>query len=548
MRILRKLIPIAVLAWACQTAFSQTFVIQQKPPALAHGHPPELLILDDGGKTVASIPLGWDQNDEQFAFSKSSHTLYKLNPPGKAKSEPRVLSAINPDTGQVARQITIGRGQEVALFVSKDGRRLYCYTYLGPSVSLKRASAPPFDPKISVIDTASNGVIGTYELSRVFFKGKNLKYTGQFLATGDGERLIALCSGFDLQDKLKAQQIEVFSGQASSPAFVIDPGGPVEKRLLTEDGKFLLIVVGKPKEHRSFLEAINLETGAIAKPDLTGNVRMMIPSEDSRSLFVAADKQDTTGLNIVDLPTGKVSERPLIDRPSCFVRLGQQHVLWVINSQEMRPISRAGELGATPILLNKPRKTEEGDQNAASILVDGIPAETISLGEDHAALLITSARGETSHRVALLDLNQARVYAIVRTMTTAEEKKIASIKMRNLFLERALEGAVAGVILAGEMHAQSGPVRTATVILPAIPLEGFANEMLAARSDGKFLYVLDTDSHEVTIVDVQAGTVLNRIPVDHAVAQVQLTADGKHLLCLGGMVQKIDLETNKLEN
>jgi len=535
-RILRKLIPAAVLLCACQFAFPQTFVIQQKPPALRHGYPATLLVLDDAGKTVTSIPLGSEPGDQQFAFSPFSHTLYSLNLPDKAKSADRVLSAIDPATGRVVRQITVGAGREVTLFASKDGRRLFCYTYLGPGYfvgprGVSRVSESPLRPKITVIDTALNEVIVTYELRGAFLATKGGKFKSQFLATGDGERLIAMCSGFDLHDKLKGRQIEVFSGKSPNPAFVTDPQGHVASWLVTEDGRFLITSVEGSKKSPPFLSLVNLETGAERKPELTGTLRMMIPSQDARSLFVAADKDKSgpTALDVVDLATGKVSERPLIDLPARFVRLGPQGGLWVVNSLEMRPLSETGELGQQSISLNKPRKKEEQDTEAETAFLNGYPGEVVSLGEDRAAMMILTRKGETNHRVALLDLKKLQVDSIVRTMSTGEAGRIRTEHYMSALELSFLPGALGNAAFAGAML--SG---------------GFNNEMLVAGPDGKFIYALDTDSHEVTIVDVQAGTVLNRLPVDHSIVRLQLTGDSKHLLCLGKEIQKINLVSNQL--
>jgi len=220
--------------------------------------------------------------------------------------------------------------------------------------------------------------------------------------------------------------------------------------------------------------------------------------------------------------------------------------MWAINNQEMRSISETGELGDKPILLNKPRKSEPGDQSSASALLNGYPGETIDVGEDRAAILITNRNGGSFHRVALLDLKQLRVDRIVRTMTESEEKKILGERWANAVLLNAL--------LAGAAGAAGGAVGTPSfgsspIMIPQYsPNLSFRNEMLAARPDGEFLYVLDMDSHEVTIIDVQPATVLRRIPVDHSVSLIQVSADGKHLLCLGKNSQKIDLDSNNLEN
>jgi hypothetical protein len=60
--------------------------------------------------------------------------------------------------------------------------------------------------------------------------------------------------------------------------------------------------------------------------------------------------------------------------------------------------------------------------------------------------------------------------------------------------------------------------------------------------------VLDAESHEVTVVDVQTATVVRRISVNNSVTKVQVSSDGKHLICFGKKTQQINLESNNLEN
>jgi sugar lactone lactonase YvrE len=77
-----------------------------------------------------------------------------------------------------------------------------------------------------------------------------------------------------------------------------------------------------------------------------------------------------------------------------------------------------------------------------------------------------------------------------------------------------------------------------------VPAAVPGNEALASRPDGKFLYVLDTDIHAVTIVDVADATVLKRIPVDKSVNRVEVSSDGKDLLCVGKTTSRIGLALN----
>jgi hypothetical protein len=206
----------------------------------------------------------------------------------------------------------------------------------------------------------------------------------------------------------------------------------------------------------------------------------------------------------------------------------------------MRPISEAGELGDRLILLNKPRKTDQADTSAADTFLNGEPGETISLGEDRAAILITKKNGGSLHRVALLDLKHLQLDSIVTTMSRGEQARIVAGRWLEALAIDALAGAAEGAIGAG------AGIPPPNMFVPIIP-GGLVNESLAAAPDGRSLYVLDTDIHKVLVVDVPTSAITGRIPMDDSVTAIQIASGGKHLICSGaGLLKTVDLESTKL--
>jgi len=536
---------IVVLLCASQFVFSQSFLMQQNPRAL--------LVMDEAGNIVRSIP-----EVAQYEFSKSSHMLYVSFMRTRSRSKSHIVSysnslaVIDPATGHRDRTIEVGQGGRVKLVMSKDGSRLFCYT----DQETYDRHGPRIAPAVTVIDTASNQVLETN--NALGNLGLLLpKRFGDFfvnlLVNTEGTRMVAVSQVIQNKPnkppKLITGRISAFKVPSSKASFETDLRGVLRSAALTDDGRFLILETGGGKKNPISLEIVNLDNGTVKKPELTGNFRTTMTSLDSRSLFVAVDKgkKGPTVLDIVDNESGGVTERPLIDRPSKLIRLGSQKAMWVINSKEVRLVSETGELGQKPILLNKPRKKEALDENAESVFLNGYPGETISLGEDHAAMLIDGSNGST-HRLAVLDLKQLQVDSIVRTMTSGEAAKITT---RRILIFAALTAAEAAMGAGMGAAAGMNQMQTLNMInsMPMVPLNlRFTNQLLAARPDGKYLYALDMDSHEVTVVDVHAGTALKRIPVDHSVAALQLSANSSHLLCLGKQIQKIDLNSNNLEN
>ncbi len=453
------------------------FTVEKKPP--------HVVVQDATGNVVASIPVGADP--EKYMLAKSANMLYVVHDAGPGKA--RFITAINLTTNRVDRVIPVGAGRQPELHVSSDGRRLYCYTGGVREVRSSTFDAtfghaiyghikPPFEPVITVIDTASNEVIATYE----WYEGlhaafpKESAFESWFFSTREGF-LVLRSRPFNESTRERPGQIAVFSGPSPRPTVTIESSGEVVAPLLSLNRKLLF-------------------------------------------LAAAENGQPSGVLHIIDLQAGTAISHVLNDHPRILVRLGSTGGTWVLGEREMRSISETGELGDRAILLNKPRNLEDGDEGGATALLKGYPGETISLGTEHAAILITERDGTSLHRVALIDVKQLQVESVVVTLSVGERARILAAR-----------------IPLGEL-------------LSVFPNRNFRNERLAARPDGGFLYALDLDGHEVTVIDVHAGTAVRRVRVHRSVSELQVSSDGKHLHLLheGQTVQRIDLESNDLEN
>jgi hypothetical protein len=470
-----------------------SFTMKKKPPIV--------VVQDATGKIVASIRVG--PNPEQYIFSKSSNTLYVVHDEGKENA--RLISAVNLVTKRVDREIKVGAGRTVELLISNDSHRLYCYTgndHALPGSTFGHAIyghvKPPFEPVITVIDTRSNNVIATYQ----WFEGLHAalpqenSFESWFALTKDEGHLIVLSRPFSDSTFEQPGQVAVFSGLSPRPTVTIDSSGELVAPMLSLNQSLLFVASG----------------------------------ENGHSSGV---------IHIVDLQAGTTVNHPLNEHPTKLIRLGSDGGMWVLGDQEMRSVSETGELGDKPILLNKPRKFEEGDEGGATAFLNSDPGETIKVGEDHAAIQIIKRDATSPHRVALLDLKQLQMDSVVVTLSATELARIRSERNAKAF-NLALLGAAVGYqtdIFGSAMNHISKPDLSLT------------NEILAARPDGRYLYALDLDSHKVTVIDVQAGAALGRIPVNHFASKLQVSSDGKHLHLIydGEIVQKIDLETNNLE-
>lgn len=468
--------------------------------------PPSVIVSDESGNELDRIPLA--ERPEGMAYSKAANRVYVFHQAKEGGS----ISVVNVAEHRVGQEIPVGPshspggGQELGahLVVSGDGHQLFCYAaFMLPTKGFKHYPPgltrldlkPEFQPVITVIDTSSNEVVATYSgwwesLRAVMPKG--FATAAILSSNNDGSQLLALFRPHWWPRPTEHEEIFVFSGSGPQPTFKMDPGGHVVNVVLSRDGKFLITAIDKGKKTPGGITVANMESGSTASHNLA-------------------------------------------DDPRVFIRLGQSQSLWVLGEQEMRPVSETGEVGERAIRLNQLRKSEEGDTEDAEALLNGYPGETISLGESRAAVLIVNPQGASAHRVALLDLSQFRVDAVVTTMSSSE---IAKLHTGNFLKAFAADVAV-GVAL--------GPTAPSP-FMTALMTRGLANEALAARPDGKYLYALDTDIHALTVIDVDAATVLKRIPVDSSVVRIQVSPDGKDLLCIGKKTGKLDLNSNNMEN
>jgi len=491
---LRNPLVLSIVAalWSGLPASSQvngTAVADGATAQVFGGKSPSVQVTDAEGQVLSSIPI--KKNPGKFIYSKSANTLYVVH---DEKGSEHFISAVNLTTQKVGTEIKVGAGQWVDLLVSGDGRRLFCYTAskspglpsFGSVFVDERFLTPPFEPSIRVIDTASNEVTATYNWLGGFLPGfrgnhKTVAFSSQFIAAS--EKGVLVTESIAFYRKPIGQRLVVFSGQSPNPALTIDTGGRVMASMLCRDEKLLFAVI-------------------------------------------AGDKKTGGSLAVVDLEKGTVVKHDLNDQPTRLFRLGSKQEPWILGSEEMRSLSETGEPGDRRIPFSMRRKPEEGAEGGASAFLDGYPGETITLGDDHAAILINHKNGGSQHKVALLDLKKLQIDSIIPTMSGGEKARIRTT--------RILEAVALTAATGGSL-----------VFTPNL---GFRNESLAARPDGRFLFALDLESHEVTVVNVLTSTVVRRIPVNKSITKLQVSSDGKHLICFGKKTQQIDLESNELES
>jgi hypothetical protein len=545
------------------------------------GKEPAVQVTDSEGKVLASIPVGL--NPGAHAYSKSTNTLYVVHDYKKLEHH---ISAVNLTTRRVDKEIEVGAG-EVDLHLSSDGRRLFCYTAGSGDIFADRPTGRSLKPAITVIDTASNEVVSTYDWldsfrARMRREGRNtflpalrfladtdrgdlvvrylalknrwastpaedqiLVFGGEpshmVLMTGTGGRLVAQTLSHDRRfyfaaaagDDLTDGSLVAIDLEKGILARRVGLGGRVVACMFSRDGKLFYAALGGNKHTAASLAAVDLETGAVVRrPDIGMRMVAWLFSPDQKYFFAALEgsKPANGSLAVVDLEKGAIANHDLDDRPTGFLLLGSRREPWLVGSQEMRALLENGEPANRRVQLRDPYAPESGGGRGGPYL-GGFPRESIAVGEDRVAIVTNGGDGLANHKVALLELSKPKVEAIISTTTFAHEAKVVT--------GRALEAAVAAAALA---------TLTAIVGVDITDNPYSQGELLVAGPDGRFLYAMDPDSHKVVVVDLQSAKLVRRISVDGPIFGIRLSCDGKHLICVGKRIQRINLETNELEN
>ena len=168
---LRKLFLSSALAALClsQPLFSQINGVEVGGGATAQvisGKSSTVKITDPEGNELAKIPI--EKGPGAYVYSISANTLYIVYDTGKGR---HYISPVNLTTNQVGERIDVPAGG-LELFLSNSGKRLFCFT-AGHAGGIRQDGPipgsywqdylyPPYEPAITVIDTASNKIIATY--------------------------------------------------------------------------------------------------------------------------------------------------------------------------------------------------------------------------------------------------------------------------------------------------------------------------------------------------------------------------------------------------
>ena len=467
------------------------------------GRAPKVFVFDSNHNLIATIPITAPLPEEPppakkskkkviepqligpYFYVSSVNAIYVVvNLPNLAHN----VTAVNLNTNKVETTIPVGSGNAVSLSLSAGEKRLACYAagldgkYLQPGQAQFKSLKGQLEPTISVIDTGTNSVTGTYHWIDEFGKEKkvpgNLLFTTQILNVDD--------DGFTVIQSNAGPSIEAlaaFKEASPRPVFFERPKGTVKASIQSLDKRTLVLAV---------------DGGA----------------HDSMLIHFDLEKESSEIIALNDIPVR-------------FLRLGAAQEAWLIGDKEMRAMTEDGKLTDRHIGLN-----DKGDQSETSFL-GGYPGETIIVGADHIGMMIVKKDGDSTHKVAIVNMKTLKLDGVITTMSAGRQAAIKTGRFALAFSLSVLSG------MAASYGVPAGGYYMYPIFTPNLRLRNMA----LATDNKEYLYALDLQTHEVSMIDVKTVSVFKRMKVDSSTTSISLSGDGKKLVTDGKKGETIDVRT-----
>jgi len=504
------LILIALLAPAARAVEPQgeIYVVNLKPPSVS--------ILDAADwMVVGTIPL--DPDPTAALIEPENRFLYVLHrgffrPDGMAKVEQGALAVIDVQARTRLKTIPLA-WNTTDLVLTRDGRYLICVSE-GKKTNKKK---PDEYGSVTVVDTRTNEVTATLPAGRLGLK---------VAVSGDASRIFVLSLGEIYKKKNGAASVlTAFAFDSPKPVAEI-PLGRAQRLALSSDEKWLYVLDAglpskKPQEHlNGTVHVFEMGTAAaVGKFDVGTSPRGLSWDEQTSSLTVLAQTsaKETSG-RLFRLRGAELQEVVDVGTDPRYVRrVGDRSGMFVVSQEDMRFLPDGSSSTSSSLLLN-PQKGAK--QAAETKTLDGYPGELLFLpDQNRVAMSVLNAVGGSS-KVAILNLKDNRIEHVVTTGR-------GSVKVGLFLGSVALSAAMTSLsYYAGYSAAQASGAHyffyNVYTFAPPQP-----NMQLAASSNGEFVYALNTQTNDVTIVKVADGTVIDRIPVGGGCRRVALAPGGR---------------------
>jgi len=512
---------------APQAPANELYILTLSPPGVS-------VVEDKQFKLQGSIPL--PQKPSHGVLAPGGRYLYVLMNGAlnldfdlpKAASE---VALVDLTERKVLKTIPLGWNAS-RMTLSGDGNYLLCFSP-GRAAFKKNPREPA---ALTIVSTQTNEVTATLKPGRL---GKEI------LTTQDVSRIFVLSRGEALDKKTKTGPVKAalttFDASAESPLNVVEFDYEPAQMMLSKDQKWLYLMdrgnlSSKPNKHKNgSVTVVEVATGKVSGAhDAGAQPQQMLLDEQSEEVAVLAQAaaKDQTG-KLMQIRGTEVTRRMDLGKTPLFLRkAGDRPGYYAFTNEELRFVPNQTSAEVASIPLNGKGVGAAGPEAKS---LGGMPGETLELPQ-HERMAVAV---RWSSKVALVNLKTNRVD---RTVTTGR----GGVKFGQFMGAMALSvAASAASYYAGYAMAQSmgSPYFYYNVYVfnPPTP-----NLSLAASADGKHLYALNTQTNDVTIIDVADGKVMGHVAVGGGARRIFSAPTGK-LICAqaNGQVTLIRTDTNE---
>lgn len=516
---------------------NEIYVVNTAPPSLA-------VVDSQTWKLLGSIPL--DKNPSNAMIDPQNRFIYILhygilNPTDILPEEPGKITVVDTASRQVIKTIPVGWNVFKMSFL-KDGKYLLCFS-MGTEGSKKIKREPG---SVTIIDTQKNDAVADLSAGRL---GTNI------LFKQDASRIFVLSRG-DVPNKKKKDgdtppakpALTVFSLDSEEPLAEIVLDQPARQMALSRDEKWLyLLDRGFPskkadKNRNGIVHVVDTSTLQLVKSYDVGTSPRSLDADsasDDVAVLAQASFKDTSG-RLYLLRGSELSPAVEVGKdPQFMTRSGGQPGRFLVTYDEFRFLSDDGNLASSFVALNK-KKGSPPVSGPEVPTLGGYPGEVLQLpGTEKAAMTVMTAWGEPTSKVAIVNLKENKVEKIVTTGR-------GGVKFGQFMGAMALSVAMSSLSYYGNYSlarsmGQPHFYYNVYAFRPPTP-----NLDLAASADGKFVYALNTQTNDVTIIDSSDGKVLEHVAVGGGARRVTLSPGGKFIFAQSNKeITLIDTQSNK---
>ena len=512
----------------------ELYVVNTKPSSVA-------VVDSENWKLLGTVPV--DPNPSHIVIEPQNRFLYVLhngllNPSGLVfPKDPSKLTVLDVESRKVLKTIPLG-WRTFRMSFLKDGRYLLCYS-MGRPGDKKTKKEPG---SITIIDTERNETTATLSTAR---------QGGEIVFTSDASKIFVYSLGEAAQKRgaplAVKPSLTVFSLDSEKPLAEMELDGGVAAMALSRDEKFLYLlnrgVPNKnPGKHRDGVVHV-VDTGSlkIVKSHNVGTWPRGLnvdPKSEAALVMAQASAKDNNG-KLFRLNGSEMAPAVDIGRDPQFVkRFGDEPGRFLLTYDELRFQPDTGALASSFVALN-PKKGAPPPAPGVE-KVGGFPSETLYLpGQGKIAFTVLNNLGAPTSKLAIVNLKDNKVERVVTTGR-------GSVKFGKFMGAMALSIGLSSLsYYANYSIAQSlnQPYffYNVYVFTPAAP-----NVQLSSSADGKFVYALNTQTNDITMIDSADGKVLGHVPVGGGGRRVLLSPGGKFAAAQSNrQITLIDTATNK---